>query len=128
MTKLDEIREVLDDYTKTMITWIKENNLTLLPAYNKLKDKTTFGKHYRDDQNYYEEVMNFKANLLAIRSFITKERSLQPPRQAPLYDSIISNVNDYIRYIDTYADVAKQRIKFYETINYVISNMSYGDF
>lgn len=123
-----EAKGVVNKYIQEVNEWLKENQLTELPEYKELTNKEVLGKHYRKDQIYFENVSNFRANLFSLKSYFLKEKSEESIRTQAKFDTMIDLLTNEIYMVNNYSEAAKQRIKFYESIMYMIANMTFGDF
>lgn len=121
-------KEVVNNYIKEVNAWLQDNTLTDLPEYSKLRDKDTLGRLYRSDQIYFETISRYRANLYSLKSYYLKQRTEESVRTQNKFETMVDLITNEIYMINNYAEAAKNRIKFYENILYMISNMTYGDF
>lgn len=121
-------KEVVNNYIKEVNAWLQDNMLTDLPEYSKLRDKDTLGRLYRSDQIYFETISRYRANLYSLKSYYLKQRTEESVRTQNKFETMVDLITNEIYMINNYAEAAKNRIKFYENIMYMISNMTYGDF
>lgn len=128
MTDVEQGKQVLEQFNKEVMEWLDKHKISKLPAYESLRDKETFGNSYRTDQHYYEQVANFRAQYFALKGYFSKIKSQLPPRASGSLDDVLSYISDQLKMVDTYTEIARQRIKFYDSLAYVISNMSFGDY
>lgn len=126
--QLDELKKTVYQYIEDVDDWLKLNKLTVLPSYQELKNKEVWGTNYREDQNYYEIVAEFKSTVFGFKGYVTKMKIDVPVRMQNLYDSFINYLDEKTKSLEQVLSVAKQRLKFYQDIQYVISNMTYGNF
>lgn len=123
-----DAKEVVNNYIKEVNAWLQDNMLTDLPEYSKLRDKDTLGRLYRSDQIYFETISRYRANLYSLKSYYLKQRTEESVRTQNKFETMVDLITNEIYMINNYAEAAKNRIKFYENIMYMISNMTYGDF
>lgn len=123
-----DAKEVVNNYIKEVNAWLQDNMLTDLPEYSKLRDKDTLGRLYRSDQIYFETIARYRANLYSLKSYYLKQRTEESVRTQNKFETMVDLITNEIYMINNYAEAAKNRIKFYENILYMISNMTYGDF
>jgi hypothetical protein len=117
------------EFREKVNNWCANNDLTPLGEYKELQKKDFMGKSYRDDQLYFEQVAKFKAKFFSVRSYINKEMYEAKDRSSlRVSESILQETDDEIKRMDSLINVAKQRLKFYESVIYLVSNMAYGDF
>lgn len=127
--KIAKAKEVLERFHKEVAEFIANNKMNELPEYKKLQDKNVIGSLYRNDQVYFEKLSTFKANYFGIKSFFIKEGVAISDRIITKeIEAIEKLIDEKIKYLDALVVSAKQRVKFYEDIIYLVSNMSYGDY
>lgn len=125
----EDILKAIDGYREDVNKFLDTNSLTVLNTYEKLQNKDIIGSSYRDDQNFLEKVSEFKAKYFSVKAFLIKESSKTTDRVGVRsMAAIMDVVNEDIKRLDTILTSARQRVKFYESVIYLVSNMSYGDF
>jgi hypothetical protein len=129
MEKLDQVKTVIDQLNNDVGSFMSDNSLSELPPFSKLQSKDRIGEIYRNDQCYYENIATFKAKYVGISSYLNKLKSEISDR------ALTRNIEELIEHITKKTDMlsitlssAQSRIKFYQTVVYLISNMTYGDF
>ena len=126
---LENAKETLNNFNLEVAAYTAKNKLSILPEYAKLQTKEVIGSLYRNDQKYFETLSVYKANYYGIKSFFVKQKSENSDRILMReIESIEKIIDEKIKFLDTLVSTAKQRVKFYETIIYLITNMSYGDY
>ena len=126
---IDNAKEILNNFNTEVAKFTANNKLSELPAYVELQKKHVIGALYRSDQKYFETLSTYKANYFGIKSFFIKERSTITDRNVLRdLDSVEKLIDEKIKYLDTLVSAAKQRVKFFENVIYLVANMSYGDF
>lgn len=128
MPTLEEAKTIFEDFHQEASTWLKNNSLTAMPEYSELTVKAVIGQHYRDDTLYFESVSDYKSRYFALRSYFNKAHADATREGKRDIDTIISQVDDYIKLLDTSLNAARARLKLYESIIYLVSNFSYGDY
>lgn len=126
---LDNAKEILNNFNTEVGTYTTKNKLSDLPAYSKLQTKEVIGSLYRDDQKYFETLSAYKANYFGIKAFFIKQKNESTDRVLTReIEAVEKLIDEKIKFLDTLVSTAKQRVKFYETIIYLVTNMSYGDY
>lgn len=126
---LESAKETLNNFNLEVAAYTAKNKLSILPEYAKLQTKEVIGSLYRDDQKYFETLSVYKANYFGIKGFFVKQKAESSDRViAREIEAIEKIIEEKVKYLDSLVSAAKQRVKFYETIIYLITNMSYGDY
>jgi len=125
----EETKRIVEDFNLEVNRFVKENKLNELKEFNKLQDKESMGSDYRQAQWYFENISNFKAKYFSLKAYFTKMMSEQTERTLTRkIESTISYVDEQIKYLEIIMSSAKQRIKFYESVIYLVSNFNYGNY
>ena len=127
-TPLQQGIDILNTYASQAEAWLKDNQLAPIPEFDSLRDKDVYGSNYRAALVFYETIARFKADYFSLRGYFSKLKSETPPRLSKSFDDTLALVAEHLKLVDTYVDMAKQRIKFYDSVSYVLSNMTYGEF
>ena len=129
MEELYKFSTLFDAFMKEVEEWASNNNLVELKRFSELQTKEVIGSCYRDDQEYFEQLSKFKAKFFSSKNYLLSLLSKTNDRVAVRnIEKIISTIENQVKFIDTLLNKAKQRIKFYESVIYLVSNMSYGDY
>lgn len=123
---VEDAKEALDSFIHDVNDWVKKNELTELPEYNKLTDKVVLGTHYRLDQIYFEKITKFKSRFFSLQAFFTNLEYTANREHKRIIDSALSQVGQKIREMDTLLEAGKQRLQFYKTVVYMVGNAIYG--
>lgn len=125
----DETKEAIDVFVNQVAIFLKENKLVELKEFNKLQDKESIGVDYRHDQWYFENVSNFKAKYFSLKAYFVKMQSENSDRLlVRKVESMLTYLEEQIKMLDIVMSTAKQRIKFYESVIYLVSNFNYGNY
>jgi hypothetical protein len=109
--------------------FMDKHQLEVLREYKELQNKNLIGEVYRHDQWYFENISNFKAKYFGIKSLFLKLKEENTDRSIfRKIDDSIAMVEEKIKMLETYVFTAKQRIKFYQDVIFIVSNRSYGDY
>lgn len=121
--------QVLERFISEVNTWKDTNAPQEVKQYKELKSKDTMGSVYRNDQAYYEKLSSFKSKYYSFRGVFLKIKSENNDRiLARHIDSSIEQIDEQIKLLDSEMIVVRSRLKFYENIIFMVSNLSYGDF
>lgn len=126
----ENANRILENFNEEVTAFIKDNDLSDIPEYSKLQTKEAIGGIYRHDQVYFEKVSSFKSNYFGINSFFLKMKTESKSDRilTKKIESVVEHIDQKIKMMDTLVSKAKQRLKFFESMIYLISNMSYGDY
>lgn len=128
-TAFETAKETSDKFDKSVMKYLSENELSKLPSFNKLQTKETIGEIYRNDQSHFEKVSGLKAKYFSLISYFTALKLDNMDRvERTKIDSYIDYLSKQISAVDVYVSQAKQRVKFLESVIYLVSNMTYGDY
>ena len=126
---IDNAKEILNNFNTEVGSYTAKNKLRDLPEYSKLQTKEVIGSLYRDDQKHFEVLSAYKANYFGIKSFFLKQKAENTDRvMTREIEAIEKVIDEKIKFLDVLVSAAKQRVKFYETVIYLVTNMSYGDY
>lgn len=130
---INELIPAVGEYKDSIDKWFTENAIVELPEFSELHDKNVWGVCYRNDQIYYEAVADFKSKFYAVKSaalhLLTEKYDVIAERENKSKTiKLIELLDNTIRELDNQIEKAKRRLKFYETITYVIGNVTYGSF
>lgn len=128
MKQIADIKVAFSKYKEQVDLWLESSSLTDLKQYSDLQNKDIIGTVYRNDQNYFEQVSSFKAKFYSVKSYLLSLKDGADRASLRELTLMLDYIESQIRHLDIIIAVAKQRIKFYESLIYLISNMSYGDF
>lgn len=125
----DHAKNVVEDFNVQVNTFLKENKLSVLKEFKSLQEKENIGNDYRHDQWFFENVSNFKAKYFSLKAFFLKMQSENSDRLLTRkVESMLTYIDEQIKYIDILMATSKQRIKFYESVIYLVSNFNYGNY
>jgi len=120
---------VIKNFETEVTAFLKENTLSELKTFNNLKDKENIGEVYRHDQWYFENISSFKTKYFSLKAYFIKEQVNNSERTlSRRIDSMLSYLEEQIKMLDLILNTAKQRIKFYENVIYLVSNFNYGNY
>lgn len=130
---ITELITAFNEYNDSAQVWIANHNLVDLPEFQALHDKNIWGKSYHNDQVYYEQIADIKNKMFAVKSaalnlLTTKYNTISERENKGKTERFIENVDNNMRAADNLLEKAKRRLKFYETITYVVGNITYGSF
>lgn len=127
--KFTQAKAVIEKFNKEVKEYTEANSLTELPSFDRLRDKDVLGEIYREDQVYYETISAYRSKYFGLDSFLLKLKSNTNDRV------LIREIDEMIKYVGKKEEMlrsmsytAKDRIKFYQNIIYLVANLSYGDF
>lgn len=123
-----ETKDVINNYLRSLASWVDKNDLGQLPDFEDLKDAKTAGSAYRRDQLFYERVTDQKTKLLGIKALLTSFSVTASRTEQSMISSTLDAVESNTRTIDNLQGKARQRLKFYDTLFYVVGNPTYGDY
>ena len=122
-------KKVLTNFKNDVKKYTKENKLSILPPYNELRDKDAIGIIYRADQVYYETLNDFRTKYNGVIAILTNYKVDNTNRVLTRQiEGLITIANAEVETLKNMIFTAKDRLKFYQNIMYLISNMSFGDF
>lgn len=121
-----EAKQVMDSYHNEAKEWLKNNDLTELPEYNKLVDKQTLGKHYRLDQIYFERLTTYKSTYFGLISFFNNLDMTAGREEKRNIENAIVFLNNKVKELDSKIEAGRNRLQFYKTIVYMVGNVVYG--
>lgn len=129
MERLKQVKEVIEQLNNESGLFISNNKLSDLPPFSKLQNKEKIGEIYRNDQRFYENVSTFKAKYVGMSAYLNKLKSETSDRVVMRgIEELMDHISKKIEMLNITLSSAQSRIKFYQTIVYLISNMTYGDF
>lgn len=129
MSKIDELKLVFSKYNKEVMSWLSENELSELKNYSDFQRKDIIGKSYREDQHYFEKVSSFKTKVFSTKSYLLDLMNDNLDRiESRKAEQLLKSLDEKIKMLESLLSTSRYRIKFYESIIYLISNMTYGDF
>jgi hypothetical protein len=127
--KFNQSKKVIADFNEQVKDYTSKNSLNELPAFDELQKKEVIGDIYREDQVYYETISDFRSKYFGLESFFIKMRSETSDRV------LVREIDEMIKYVSKKEEMlrslsytAKDRIKFYQNVIYLVANMTYGDF
>lgn len=127
--EFEKAKQIVENFEIEVQSFLKQNALSELKNFSDLQEKEKIGNDYRHDQWYFENISNFKAKYFSLRAYFTKYQSNNSDRVlSRKTETIISYVEDQLKMLDVILNMAKQRIKFYESTIYLISNFNYGNY
>lgn len=126
MHTIEEIRLVIDNLSKEVNDFLKNNQLSELPEFSKLKDKDVFGSLYAHDQVLFEVVSGYKSSYYGLQAYLAKriEQAIRSDRYG--FEALMSTISAKSKEIDSRLEAIKSRLTFYKTISYMIGNVLYG--
>ena len=125
----EKYKESIDEFAKKVNMFVKENTLNELKEFNRLQEKENIGEDYRQAQWYFENISNFKAKYFSLKAYFSKILSEKTERVlVRKVENILSYLDEQIKYLDIIMASAKQRIKFYESVIYLVGNFNYGNY
>lgn len=125
----EKAKKVVKDFSNEVMNFNKENALSDLKDFKRLQNKDSIGNDYRHDQWYFENISNFKAKYFSLKSYFLSRLSETVDRiLTRKLENMITYIEEQIKFLDVLAGIAKQRIKFYESIIYLVSNFNYGNY
>lgn len=130
---MEELKQVYKEFFNDSIDYIENNYLVVLPEFNKLHDKNIWGEAYRLDQIYYENVSDIKSKIYGVKNHVLAlleegVKTIDGRFAKATAEKFLDIVNNDLKMFEEILYKAKQRLKFYETITYVIGNVTYGSF
>lgn len=127
--EFDHAKKLVDEFSIQVNKFFKENKMSELKEFKNLQAKENIGNDYRHDQWFFENVSNFKAKYFSLKAFFLKMQSENSDRLLTRrVDSMLIYLDEQIKYIDILMAASKQRIKFYESVIYLVSNFNYGNY
>lgn len=125
----DQSKEIVDNFTNEVTNFLKQNKMSELKQFKDLQTKENIGTDYRHDQWYFENISSFKAKYFSLKAYFLKMQSDNSERVlGRKVDSILSFIDEQIKMLDIIVGTAKQRIKFYESVIYLVANFNYGNY
>ncbi len=125
----EAFQKASDQLNDEVNNYIKDNKLQDLPPFAKLQDKETIGTLYRADQVRNETLSGYRSKYLGLSAFLLKLKADTVNRV------LIREIDDAVKYLEKKEEMlknmsfeAKDRVKFYQNIIYLIANMGYGDY
>lgn len=126
---INDVNEIIADLNSRVNQFKKEEALSELPSMKRMQSKEVIGALYRDDQIYYEKLAYFKSEYFGIKAFLYNLKKDNTGRvESRTIDLTIEFLDSRSKMIDEMLSAAKQRLKFFESSIYLISNMTYGSF
>lgn len=126
MSNLEEVRNTIHEFNREVSQYTKENVLTTLPEFYKLRDKDIFGKHYAKDQVLYEVLTGYKSNYYGLQAYLLKQLEQAQRHEKYAIEALIDLVNMKSKELDSKLEAAKSRLNFYKTTAYIVGNVLYG--
>jgi hypothetical protein len=127
--EFDHAKNVVEEFNAQVTKFFKDNKLSELKEFKSLQEKENIGNDYRHDQWYFENVSNFKAKYFSLKAFFLKMQSENSDRLLTRkVESMLTYLDEQIKYLDIIMAKSKQRIKFYESVIYLVSNFNYGNY
>lgn len=127
--KFEQASSVIEKFNKEVSDYIDTHSLSELPPFEKLQKKEEIGTIYRNDQNYYESITDYKSKYFGMSAFFSKLKTETNDRVlSRKIDETISYVDKKVEMLSTMGFRAQSRIKFYQNVIYLVANMSYGDY
>lgn len=118
---------VLERFISEVHEYKRLNQPEEIKQYKELLSKETMGTVYRNDQVYYEKLSSFKSKYYAFREVFLKIKSENTDRVISRHlETTLDRIEEQIKVLDSEMTVARSRLKFYENIIFMVSNVSYG--
>ena len=125
----EQFQNVVEKLNVEVTTYVTNTKLQELPPFAKLQNKETIGVIYRADQLHSEKLSGFRSKYFGLSAFLLKLRTETANR------SLLRDIDETVKYLDKKEEMlknlsfeAKDRVKFYQNVIYLVSNMNYGDF
>ena len=125
----EKFKGAVEKLNGEVTAYITKNKLQDLPPFNKLQNKETIGVIYRADQLHMEKLSGFRSKYFGLSAFLIQLRSETANRV------LIREIDDNVKFLEKKEEMlknlafeAKDRVRFYQNIIYLVSNLSYGDF
>lgn len=128
MTTFEDAKVITESFCTEVTEWCNKNKPQELNKYSELKNKEIMGNAYRNDQNYYEKLSQFKAKFIGLRGYFLKMQGSSDRITTRNIDTTLTVIDEQIKLLDTDMFAMRSRLKFYETIIFMIANFSFGDF
>ncbi len=128
MVTYEQAYKVVEKFNDEVKDFLDENDLVVLKTYKELQDKDVIGTVYRHDQWFFENISNFKAKYFGIKGFFLKLKDGAARDVLRKIDIMVDKVESQIKMLETMVFTARQRIRFYQDVIFIISNRSYGDY
>lgn len=127
--EFETAKNTVESFNIEVNLFLKDNSLRQLKEFSELQDKENIGNDYRHDQWYFENISNFRAKYFSLKAYFTKWQSENSDRVLTRkVDSMQLYIDERLKMLDVILNMAKQRIKFYESVIYLISNFNYGNY
>jgi hypothetical protein len=125
----EKVKGVVDKFGEAVNEFFKDNQMSELKDFKDLQDKENIGEDYRHDQWYFENASNFKTKYFSLKAYISKNSIDSYDRvSSRKLENLVAYIDDQIKMLDNVISMAKQRIKFYESVIYLVSNFNYGNY
>ena len=125
----EETKKAVDDFAVEVNTFVKENKMNELKEFSKLQEKENIGADYRQAQWFFENISHFKAKYFSLKAYFTNMLSNNSERTLTRkVEGMINYIEQQIKHLDIIMFAAKQRIKFYESVIYLVGNFNYGNY
>jgi hypothetical protein len=121
-------KDIINKYLRDLASWIDKNDLSKLPDFESLSVAKQVGPLYRRDQQFYELVTDQKTKLLGIKALLSSFSITAGRTEQAQVNSLLESVDSNIRTVDNIQAKARQRLKFYDNVFYVMGNPTYGDY
>ena len=121
-------KDIINKYLRDLASWIDKNDLSKLPDFESLSVAKQAGPLYRRDQQFYELVTDQKTKLLGIKALLSSFSITAGRTEQAQVNSLLESVDSNIRTVDNIQAKARQRLKFYDNLFYVMGNPTYGDY
>jgi len=127
--QLEEMTKSIEEFAKQVNDFTHVNKLNDLKDFSRLQEKENIGSDYRQAQWYFENVSSFKAKYFSLKAYFTKMLAENSERTTVRkVENMLSYLDEQIKYLDIIMASAKQRIKFYESVIYLVGNFNYGNY
>jgi hypothetical protein len=127
--EFEKAKSIVDNFNSEVAIFLKENKMSELRQFSDLQTKENIGTDYRHDQWYFENISSFKAKYFSLRAYFLKLQSDNSERVlGRKIDGLLAFIDEQIKMLDITVATAKQRIKFYESVIYLVANFNYGNY
>lgn len=125
----EETKKIVEEFAVEVNNFTKENRLNDLKEFSKLQEKENIGADYRQAQWFFENISYFKAKYFSLKAYFTNMLSNNSERTLTRkVEGMINYIEQQIKHLDIIMFAAKQRIKFYESVIYLVGNFNYGNY
>lgn len=127
--EFEEFIETLQDFSLGIIQFTTENTLKPLPAYQDLTNKETMGIEYRNAQALYELYASQEKRVLAsfayLNVFSLQETSWSKEDTLKKADKLLRDLRSLL---NSEMLAIRERLRYYQNTQYLVSNFNYGDY